>query len=47
MVLVVSDDRKGVLCSFQPVSPFLQRQLDGEQLPIINIVVPFRWGKLP
>ncbi len=38
---------KGVLCSLQPVSSFLQRHLDGEQLLITNIVVSLRWGKLP
>ncbi len=44
---MVSDDRKGVLSSLQPVPPFLQPQFNGEQLPISNIVVPLRWGKVP
>ncbi len=34
---MVSDDRKGVLSSLQPVPPFIQCQINGKQL---------RWGKL-
>ncbi len=44
---MIRDDRKGVLCSLQPMSPFLQRQFDGEQLPIIDIIVSLCWVKLP
>ncbi len=45
-VFVVSDDCKWVLSSLQTVPPFLQQQFHGEQLPISNIVVLLRWGKL-
>ncbi len=46
-VFVVIDDHKGVLSSLQPVPPFFQHQLNGEQLPISNNVVRLSWGKHP
>ncbi len=44
---MVSDDRKRMLSSLQPVPPFFQGKFDGEQLSITNIIVPLCWGKLP
>ncbi len=42
---VVRDDSEWVVSSLQPVPPFLQSQLDGEQLTISNVIILLRWGQ--
>uniref|UniRef100_A0AAX7UIV8 Neuronal vesicle trafficking associated 2 n=1 Tax=Astatotilapia calliptera TaxID=8154 RepID=A0AAX7UIV8_ASTCA len=42
---MVRPNHNGVFTSLQPVPPFLQGQLDGEELPIAHVVILFRLGQ--
>lgn len=43
---MVSDDLKTVVSFLQPMSPFLESELDDEKLSVANAVILLRWGIL-
>ena len=42
---MVGPNLEGDLSTFQPLPPFLQRQLDGEHLFISDVIFLFGWGQ--
>ncbi len=44
-IFVICNDCERVVSSLQPMRPLLQGQLDGQQLPVADVVVLLCWGQ--
>ncbi len=43
---MICDYGERVLCSLQPVAPLFKCQFNSQQLPVPDVIILLRWGKL-